>query len=127
MKNVSSSFGNLDLNCFAYFAMLGKHSNFTTAAAEMGMSRSKLSRSIAELERYLGICLVERTTRRLTLTNAGLELYKRCQNIVASAEGAYGCLDSGRDMSLDSDSAQSETADFDGDLGVCRIGREKNG
>jgi DNA-binding transcriptional LysR family regulator len=65
-----------DLNDMFYFAEVVDHGGFAAAGRSLGVPKSKLSRRVAELEGRLGVRLLQRTTRRLSLTEAG-ELYHR--------------------------------------------------
>ncbi|MDX8254047.1 LysR family transcriptional regulator [Acinetobacter pittii] len=56
---------------------LANHRNFRSAAVELDMSSSALSRNIAQLEHHLGIRLFNRTTRSVSLTEAGLQFLNR--------------------------------------------------
>jgi DNA-binding transcriptional LysR family regulator len=65
-----------DLNDMYYFAEVVDRGGFAAAGRELGIPKSKLSRRVAELEQRLGVRLLQRTTRKLSLTEAG-ELYHR--------------------------------------------------
>lgn len=60
--------------------------SFTAAARALDVPKVRVSRSIAALEKRLGIRLLERTTRRLHLTPAGKLVQPHCQRIVTEAE-----------------------------------------
>lgn len=60
-----------------YFIMVAEELNFTRAAARLGMAQPPLSAAIAKLERKLGVTLLERTSRRVTLTAAGALLLEQ--------------------------------------------------
>lgn len=72
----------------AVFARVVGRGSFTAAAREFKVPPSTLSRKVAALEKRLGVRLLERTTRRLRLTDAGTAYYARCARIVAEAEEA---------------------------------------
>lgn len=55
--------------------------SFTAAAERLGRGKSSLSQSITRLESDLGVRLIQRTTRRLSLTEAGQRFYRHCENI----------------------------------------------
>ena len=76
------------LTSMAVFARVVEANSFTSAAAQLGMSRSAVSKAIAGLEDRLGARLLNRTTRRLALTEVGQAFYERCARIVAEAEDA---------------------------------------
>jgi DNA-binding transcriptional LysR family regulator len=65
-----------DLNDMAYFAEVVDRGGFAAAGRALGIPKSKLSRRVGELEKRLGVRLLQRTTRKLSLTEAG-ELYHR--------------------------------------------------
>lgn len=56
------------------FTLVARRGSFAAAAAEMGVTRSSVSKRIARLEAKLGVRLLQRTTRRMALTPAGAEL-----------------------------------------------------
>ncbi|WP_163269551.1 LysR family transcriptional regulator [Chelativorans alearense] len=64
------------------FAAVGQRLSFAAAADELGISPSALSRRIAQLEDLLGCRLLQRTTRRVTLTEAGALYLDRCIDIL---------------------------------------------
>lgn len=66
-----------DLADFSYFTVLAKHRSFRRAGLEIGVSASALSHSLKGLEARLGVRLLNRTSRSVTLTAAGEELYAR--------------------------------------------------
>lgn len=70
------------------FAAVGQRLSFTSAADELGISPSALSRRVAQLEDLLGCRLLQRTTRTVTLTEAGALYLERCIDILARAEEA---------------------------------------
>lgn len=77
-----------DLNDMLYFAEVVERGGFAAAGRALAVPKSKLSRRIAELEGRLGVRLLQRTTRRLSLTEAG-ELYLRhCVAMREQAEAA---------------------------------------
>jgi DNA-binding transcriptional LysR family regulator len=65
-----------DLNDMVYFAEVVDRGGFAAAGRALGIPKSKLSRRVGELEQRLGVRLLQRTTRKLSLTEAG-ELYHR--------------------------------------------------
>jgi DNA-binding transcriptional LysR family regulator len=76
------------LTGMAVFARVIEAGSFTAAAVQLGMSKSAVSKAVAALEDRLGARLLNRTTRRLALTEVGRAFYERCARIVAEAEEA---------------------------------------
>lgn len=70
------------------FMQVVREGSFTAAAQRLGLAQSGISRSVRELEERLGVQLLVRTTRRLSLTQAGEQLYK-------TAETGFDALNSG--------------------------------
>jgi DNA-binding transcriptional LysR family regulator len=66
--------GRSDLADFSYFLAIARHRNFRLAGLEMGVSASALSHALKGLETRLGVRLLNRTNRSVTLTAAGAEL-----------------------------------------------------
>ncbi|ANS63351.1 LysR family transcriptional regulator [Streptomyces lincolnensis] len=66
------------------YAAVARAVSFTAAAAEMHVSQSSLSRAVAELERTLGMRLLERDTRNVQLTPAGAEALRIADQILAT-------------------------------------------
>jgi DNA-binding transcriptional LysR family regulator len=77
-----------DLNALHVFAKVVHMGSFTSAARALGMPKSTVSQRITELEERLGARLLQRTTRRLSLTDAGRVYYDHCVRIVAEVEDA---------------------------------------
>jgi DNA-binding transcriptional LysR family regulator len=62
--------------------------SFTAAAAALGLPKSSVSRSVAGLEADLGVLLLQRTTRKLSLTDAGRSLFRRVQQAMIELDQA---------------------------------------
>jgi DNA-binding transcriptional LysR family regulator len=77
-----------DVMSMVLFARVVEERSFTAAATRLGMSKSAVSAQVARFEERLGTRLLHRTTRRLSLTDAGLALYQRCARIAAEADEA---------------------------------------
>ena len=77
------------LNDMALFVEVAKAMSFRRAADTLGMPNSTLSRRISALEKAIGLRLLNRTTRRLELTEAGLIYFERCKRIVEEARLAH--------------------------------------
>jgi DNA-binding transcriptional LysR family regulator len=76
------------LSGFTLFAAVVEAGSFTAAAAGLGMTKSAVSKAVSRLEARLGARLLNRTTRRLRLTEAGRSFHERCVRILAEAEEA---------------------------------------
>ncbi len=75
-----------DLNATALFVRVIETGSFTAAAREAGLPKSTVSRQIADLERRLGATLLHRSTRALSPTDVGRELYDRAANALREAQ-----------------------------------------
>lgn len=80
--------GNDNLRRMAVFAAVVESNSFTGAARTLGLTRSAVSRQVSLLEDSLGVRLLNRTTRVLSLTEPGQVYYESCARIVAEAEQA---------------------------------------
>lgn len=78
----------MDLNELLVFAKVAQAGSFVGAARELGMPKSTVSRKVAELETRLGARLLQRTTRKLSLTDAGQAYYRHAARIVEEIEQA---------------------------------------
>jgi DNA-binding transcriptional LysR family regulator len=84
----------MDLNEMLVFARVVQSGSFTAAAAELGMPKSTVSRKVTELEERLKSRLLQRTTRKLSLTDVGRTYYEYCARIVAEVEDAERAVSS---------------------------------
>jgi len=75
----------MDLNQLLIFEKVAEYQSFTKAAHELGLEKSTVSSKVSQLEKRLGTRLLNRTTRVVTLTEAGEGYYQYCQQIVATA------------------------------------------
>ncbi len=78
----------MDLNDIVVFTKVVETKSFTGAAEALGLPKSTVSRKLAQLEERLGVRLVQRTTRKLALTEIGEAYYARCSRIVADVAAA---------------------------------------
>ncbi|TMQ18324.1 MAG: LysR family transcriptional regulator [Deltaproteobacteria bacterium] len=78
----------MDLNDIVVFTRVVETKSFTGAAEQLGLPKSTVSRKLAQLEERLGVRLVQRTTRKLALTDIGQAYYERCARIVADVAAA---------------------------------------
>ena len=70
------------------FTQVVTHRSFSGAAKKLGLSRSTLSKAVAQLEKNLGVQLLQRTTRVVSPTENGLTFYERCLEILANLQEA---------------------------------------
>src|SRR5581483_3125029 len=84
----------MDLRQLKYLVALADEGNFTRAAAREHIAQPALSQQIRRLEQQLGLALVERTTRRVALTEAGTLLVGRARSILAEVDAAQDEMDS---------------------------------
>lgn len=68
------------------FAAVAQAGSFSAAARRVGISKALASKQVAQLERRLGTCLLQRTTRAVTLTDAGRGALARCLEILAAVD-----------------------------------------
>src|SRR5436189_239905 len=79
---------SIDLNQIAVFARVVESGSFTGAAADLRLPKSSVSRRVAALEETLGAQLLQRTTRRLRLTEAGQRYYGQARLALAALDEA---------------------------------------
>jgi DNA-binding transcriptional LysR family regulator len=84
----------MDLNLVKAFVHVVEAQSFTEAGKALGLPKSSISRRVSELEAELGVQLLHRTTRKLTLTDAGRSYFEQAeralQDLDAAAEAASG-------------------------------------
>ncbi|MBW4581717.1 MAG: LysR family transcriptional regulator [Tildeniella nuda ZEHNDER 1965/U140] len=76
------------LKSLMIFMRSAQHGSFSEAARQLGMAPSAVSRAVLRLEDELGVRLLQRTTRSLTLSEEGDRFYQRCQHILNDLEEA---------------------------------------
>lgn len=74
-----------EIECFIAVAEQG---SFVKAADSLSISKAAISRTVLDLESRLGVRLIHRTTRKLSLTEAGCSYLERCKQIIESLEDA---------------------------------------
>jgi DNA-binding transcriptional LysR family regulator len=95
----------MDLEHLRTFAKVVRFGSLTKAANALGLPKSTVSRRLAELETQLGVRLVQRTTRRLSVTEAGYRLFEQAEQHILELEAATRAI-----------------ADYDGELrGTLRV------
>lgn len=77
-----------DLNDLYYFVQVVEHGGFAPASRAIGQPKSKLSRRVIELEERLGVRLLNRSSRRFSVTEVGQEYYRHCVAMLVEAETA---------------------------------------
>src|SRR6266702_2511747 len=91
------------LDSMRIFSKVAQCLNFADAARQLGISNAVVTRSVATLEKHLSIRLINRTTRRVSLTTAGQAYFEGCQDllkqltvmeqrILSTTVQAVGCL-----------------------------------
>ena len=75
-----------DLNDMLFFAEVAERGGFSAASRALGVPKSRLSRRVAGLEAALGVQLLQRSTRRLSLTLAGETFLRHCAEVRDAAE-----------------------------------------
>src|ERR1044072_5952765 len=86
------------LNLFwapAQLAVLAKVvdlNGFSAAARTLGVPKAAISRAVADLEKALGVRVLERTTRRISLTAVGRLLYPDAKRVVEESDAAHGLI-----------------------------------
>jgi DNA-binding transcriptional LysR family regulator len=86
------------LPAIAAFERVAHHASFTKAASELGISPSALSQTMRRLERRLGARLLDRTTRRVGVTEIGLRFLREAQPALASLASAIDGVSELRDQ-----------------------------
>jgi DNA-binding transcriptional LysR family regulator len=82
----------MDLNLLTTFEAVARTNSFSAAAKELRLPKSSVSRGIARLEADLGVQLVFRTTRQVSLSAAGTALYDRLSPLLRSVKAALGAM-----------------------------------
>lgn len=77
-----------DLNDMVFFAEVAERGGFAAASRALGIPKSRLSRRVADLEAQLGVQLMQRSTRRLSLTPAGEIYLRHCAAMRDAAQAA---------------------------------------
>ncbi|MEM7226823.1 MAG: LysR family transcriptional regulator [Pseudomonadota bacterium] len=82
----------LDLEAVRFFTEVAERESFSGAARALGTSKSAVSKQVGRLEEELGARLLNRTTRRVSLTEAGQAFYQGALDALAAAEAARGVV-----------------------------------
>jgi LysR family transcriptional regulator, transcription activator of glutamate synthase operon len=78
----------MEIRQLEYLVLLAQERSFTRAAQRGNVAQPALSRQIAKLEAELGLPLVDRTTRRVAMTPAGLEMVEHARRVLAELDAA---------------------------------------
>jgi len=82
----------IDLNDIAVFVKVAQFGSFSRAAHSLGMPVSTVSRKVTALEEQLGVALLQRTTRKLSLTAQGRAYFHQCSEPLAQLSDAEQAL-----------------------------------
>lgn len=82
-----------DLNDLFYFVQVVDHCGFAPAGRALGIPKSKLSRRVAALESRLGVRLINRSTRSVSVTELGQAYYSHCAAMLVEAEAAQETIE----------------------------------
>jgi DNA-binding transcriptional LysR family regulator len=74
------------LNGMLLFVRVAELGSFTKAADSLGLPKASVSAAVQQLESHLGTRLLQRTTRRVQLTQDGLACYERCKDLLADVD-----------------------------------------
>jgi LysR family transcriptional regulator, regulator for bpeEF and oprC len=83
----------VDLNALTVFARVAQLGTFTAAAKALSMPKATVSMMVSALEKRLGTQLLERTTRRVSLTEAGRILLVSCERILGEVDSASAAIE----------------------------------
>ncbi len=85
-----------DLNDLYFYVQVVDHGGFAPAARALGLPKSRLSRRVALLEDRLGVRLIQRSTRRFSVTEIGQEYHRHCVAMLVEAEAAAEVIERSR-------------------------------
>ena len=81
---------------FYYFAQVVEHGGYAKAARALGIPKSRLSRHVAALEAKLNVRLLQRSTRRFSVTEIGHDVYRHAMAMLAEADAALHVVEFAR-------------------------------
>lgn len=87
---------SMDLNDLRMFGAVVAEGSFTAAARRLGVPKSRVSRHVAELESQLGLRLLQRSTRKLSVTAIGAELQRHATALLEEAAAAEAAMQRAR-------------------------------
>lgn len=88
---------NRDMNDTLVFVRVVQAGSFTAAAHALQMPKTTVSRRVMALERFIGAQLLRRSTRRLSLTEAGAVYFEKCKQVAETLEAAESAVQQLRD------------------------------
>jgi DNA-binding transcriptional LysR family regulator len=91
-----STFSVFDFNDLYYYVQVVDHNGFSSASKKLDIPKSKLSRRIAALEERLGVRLIQRSTRKFTVTEIGQDYYRHCVAMLVEADAAEQVVEHSR-------------------------------
>lgn len=86
----------MNLNDLRMFGAVVAEGSFTAAAKRLGVPKSRVSRHVAELEAHLGLRLLQRSTRKLSVTTIGAELQRHATALLEEAAAAEAAMQRAR-------------------------------
>lgn len=84
----------MDLDAIAVFVRVVESGSFSAAARRLAMPKATVSAKVARLEKQLGVSLIQRTTRKLRVTEAGAQYFRHCVEAIRQVELAEAALQS---------------------------------
>jgi DNA-binding transcriptional LysR family regulator len=97
-RPIASASMNIELRHLRYFAAVAEESSFTAAASRLYVAQQVLSAQIRQLENALGVQLLERTSRGVSLTPAGTAFLDAARDTLASLDRAVAAAQNARDQ-----------------------------
>ena len=88
----------MEIRQVRYFVMVAQTGSFSQAAKDLFISQSTLSQQIQQLENEVGVKLLERNTRKVTLSEYGQEFLPYAKNLIYDAEACLGSIMDVRNM-----------------------------
>ncbi len=86
----------LDINAMMLFAKVVEAQSYSKAAKDVGIPKSTISRKISQIEEHLGVRLLQRNSRGLSLTEVGRQVYDNCLNILREVEAVQATVENTR-------------------------------
>lgn len=106
-----SGFQSLNAADVQLFSWVVRHGSFSEAAQRLGITRSAVSKAVTRLEDRLGVCLLRRSTRKLSLTDAGHRFFKHAAEVDAALQSAEAAV-AGDDQDVSGHLAVSLSTSF---------------